>query len=133
VCIKCENALERRDISGVEVDVCPNCGGVWLDHGELQQLAQRPADLGAMVNQIQFNAADQKLPRGDDPRKPCPACGGKLGLASWQNVTLEHCSACDGLFVDRGELENAMREFQSAEARTIVAIAKSVTMSGRID
>jgi Zn-finger nucleic acid-binding protein len=43
-CPKCQSELrerERETASGVVVmDVCPGCGGVWLDRGELDQLAQ---------------------------------------------------------------------------------------------
>lgn len=40
--------LDERQSHGIEVDVCPNCGGVWLDRGELEKLiaATPPAPLG---------------------------------------------------------------------------------------
>lgn len=31
-------ALEARFSHGIEVDVCPNCKGIWLDRGELERL-----------------------------------------------------------------------------------------------
>ena len=31
-------ALDARHSNGIEVDVCPDCGGVWLDRGELEKL-----------------------------------------------------------------------------------------------
>ncbi len=33
--------LDERFSQGIEIDVCPNCKGVWLDHGELHELVQR--------------------------------------------------------------------------------------------
>lgn len=30
--------MEKRNERGVTVDVCPRCGGMFLDHGELQQI-----------------------------------------------------------------------------------------------
>jgi Zn-finger nucleic acid-binding protein len=30
--------LDERDRSGLTVDVCPSCRGVWLDRGELEKL-----------------------------------------------------------------------------------------------
>ncbi len=40
-CPKCDTALERRQYgyaSQIMVDSCPQCGGVWLDKGEIQAL-----------------------------------------------------------------------------------------------
>jgi Zn-finger nucleic acid-binding protein len=32
------------DRSGVEIDYCPQCRGVWLDRGELDKIIERSAD-----------------------------------------------------------------------------------------
>jgi hypothetical protein len=37
-CPKCGADLVTESFHGVQVDRCPECGGVWLDHGELDQL-----------------------------------------------------------------------------------------------
>lgn len=39
-------ALVRADRSGVEVDYCPECRGVWLDRGELDQIIRRSGERG---------------------------------------------------------------------------------------
>jgi Zn-finger nucleic acid-binding protein len=39
-------ALEATFSHGIEIDVCPNCKGLWLDRGELERLlttAEAPA------------------------------------------------------------------------------------------
>ena len=33
--------LVERDRTGVRIDVCPACRGVWLDRGELEKLIER--------------------------------------------------------------------------------------------
>jgi len=35
--------LVMTDRSGVEIDYCPNCRGVWLDRGELDKIIERSA------------------------------------------------------------------------------------------
>ncbi|MGE0255755.1 MAG: zf-TFIIB domain-containing protein [Alphaproteobacteria bacterium] len=35
--------LVMTDRSGVEIDYCPKCRGVWLDRGELDKLIERSA------------------------------------------------------------------------------------------
>lgn len=36
--------LVMTDRSGVEIDYCPNCRGVWLDRGELDKIIERSAE-----------------------------------------------------------------------------------------
>ncbi|MFK7754000.1 MAG: zf-TFIIB domain-containing protein [Sedimentitalea sp.] len=35
--------LVMADRSGVEIDYCPQCRGVWLDRGELDKIIERSA------------------------------------------------------------------------------------------
>lgn len=37
-------ALVIAERSGVEIDYCPECRGVWLDRGELDKIIDRSAD-----------------------------------------------------------------------------------------
>ncbi len=37
--------LVISDRSGVEIDYCPECRGVWLDRGELDKIIERSADV----------------------------------------------------------------------------------------
>jgi Zn-finger nucleic acid-binding protein len=37
-CPSCQNTLRERERNGVMLDICPGCGGVWLDRGELEKL-----------------------------------------------------------------------------------------------
>jgi Zn-finger nucleic acid-binding protein len=37
-CPVCETGFDQRTEHGITVDRCPDCGGVWLDPGELEQL-----------------------------------------------------------------------------------------------
>ncbi len=38
--------LVITDRSGVEIDYCPQCRGVWLDRGELDKIIERSAPAG---------------------------------------------------------------------------------------
>jgi uncharacterized protein len=37
-CPSCQNTLRERQRGDVMLDICPGCGGVWLDRGELEKL-----------------------------------------------------------------------------------------------
>ncbi len=40
-------ALTMADRSGIEIDYCPQCRGVWLDRGELDKIIERAAPAAA--------------------------------------------------------------------------------------
>ncbi len=40
-CPVCESNLQMTERSGVEIDYCPACRGVWLDRGELDKIIER--------------------------------------------------------------------------------------------
>ena len=38
-CPKCGETLKARSFQKIEIDQCAGCGGIWLDPGELEQVA----------------------------------------------------------------------------------------------
>ncbi len=42
-CGKCGTKMDTQTFKGVEIEVCPNCGAVLLDNGELQTLVGKDA------------------------------------------------------------------------------------------
>ena len=53
--------LVMTERSGVEIDYCPKCRGVWLDRGELDKIIERGAAQ---------NPAPQAAPRGQHESRP---------------------------------------------------------------
>jgi Zn-finger nucleic acid-binding protein len=43
LCPACHVTRQSTERRGIEIDVCPNCRGVWLDRGELDKLLNREA------------------------------------------------------------------------------------------
>lgn len=39
-CPNCNVGMTQASRSGVEIDICPQCRGVWLDRGELEKLLE---------------------------------------------------------------------------------------------
>lgn len=54
-CPKCNVTLTMTDRSGVEIDYCPQCRGVWLDRGELDKIIDRMAQGNSSTPQGNFN------------------------------------------------------------------------------
>lgn len=65
-------ALVIADRSGVEIDYCPKCRGVWLDRGELDKIIERSASYAAPPHQ----AAPTQQGYAQKPRK-------KKGMSSF--------------------------------------------------
>ena len=42
-CPSCNTELKMSERSGIEIDYCPKCRGVWLDRGELDKIIERSA------------------------------------------------------------------------------------------
>ena len=40
-CPTCTTELKMSERSGIEIDYCPQCRGVWLDRGELDKIIER--------------------------------------------------------------------------------------------
>ena len=38
-----QQSLQMSERSGIEIDYCPQCRGVWLDRGELDKIIERSA------------------------------------------------------------------------------------------
>jgi Zn-finger nucleic acid-binding protein len=43
-CPRCSSELRPNRRDGIEIDVCTQCRGVWLDRGELDRLLQGESD-----------------------------------------------------------------------------------------
>ena len=40
-CPLCQKEMDIVNIENVEIDKCPYCEGIWLDRGEMEQLAEQ--------------------------------------------------------------------------------------------
>lgn len=66
--------LEMTFRSGIEVDVCPRCRGVWLDRGELDRLAEGTVETPPpprASDQVRPVPTPQSPPQGwSQPQRP---------------------------------------------------------------
>ena len=60
--------LTMAERSGIEIDYCPQCRGVWLDRGELDKIIERAGPQGAPAQyqpqQPQYQQPPQQAPYG---------------------------------------------------------------------
>jgi Zn-finger nucleic acid-binding protein len=67
LCPSCKTPLSIADRSGIEIDFCPTCRGVWLDRGELDKIIERSAASAAPAPEpLPYAAPAQHAARHDD-------------------------------------------------------------------
>jgi membrane associated rhomboid family serine protease/Zn-finger nucleic acid-binding protein len=125
--------LRRVEYEGVVLDVCPVCGGIWFDGGELDEVMRSMLARPGEVRRLDRRPAAAE----DRPHRTltCVRCGEagmireRYGQAS--DVELDRCLRCGSVWSDGGELTalvqfltapagpDPMRAFGEALARTI--------------
>ena len=61
-CPTCNTALTMSERSGIEIDYCPKCRGVWLDRGELDKIIERSASESESPQKHRDNDGDEHYP-----------------------------------------------------------------------
>ena len=122
-CVKCTSVLDKSTVGGMEVDLCPACGGLWLDQGEMEKLSS--ADRGTVdgLRRVLTGGEQAGL---SDATAICPACSGKLVEVRLGKVLIDYCRQCRGVFLDKGELDAAMAALKGATVEQVLALASSV-------
>lgn len=92
-CPGCRETLQERAAEEVHVDVCPACGGIWVDwmDGDLRTVSERLA----------------ALPPGrdvDELAAGCPVCRQALDPGELLGAIIHRCGSCAGTFLPRSSL-----------------------------
>jgi len=110
-CPNCGTPMQRDAERDLAVDLCPECGGVWLDSGELNELAT------GMHGDIEYCSVDEDVHRDRFPGRSCPRCPGtamrKINLLRLSDLIFDWCPACGGFFLDKGEVGRMNAELKN--------------------
>lgn len=103
-CPVCKNAMITLELAEVEIDYCTDCGGIWLDAGELELL------LGQLEQAEKLLESFKVDPTCTEKIRKCPICLKKMqkisvGLSS-PVLLIDKCTRGDGLWFDKGELQD---------------------------
>ncbi|MBS3764615.1 MAG: zf-TFIIB domain-containing protein [Planctomycetes bacterium] len=79
--------------SGIEIDRCNECHGIWLEGGELEDL------LGELS--VDFHVPS----RATSGSKRCPECDEPLYVVGYPHtgIIIDICKKCGGVWLDHGE------------------------------
>lgn len=109
LCPICKKYLDRAILSGVEVDYCPKCLGLWFEEEELRWAKDekdrnlRWLDIDLWKDEEQFKIAPlQKL---------CPWCRLPLYETNYgdSDIKVDVCNICHGIWLDRGEFKKIIQ------------------------
>lgn len=103
-CPVCKNAMITLELKDVEIDYCTDCGGIWLDAGELKLLLGEPEKAKNLLNSFKIDS------RCTERIRKCPICDKKMQKiivgSSTPILLIDKCRRGDGLWFDRGELHD---------------------------
>lgn len=137
-CLSCQSDLIKRMYENVEIDVCPNCRGVWLDSGELTKIVE------TIEHKFSEDAVSTVIKRANpdipgkeyERQRHCPKCNNKLEPNNYQynsGIVVDLCTHGHGVWLDRGEMaavqihdENAIQEYSKKAADWFLLAEKSV-------
>jgi len=95
----------------VTVDHCPQCHGLWLDHGELKRLVR---------TRITERADPRTLLDAERTGLLCPDCKRPLferAFMPGSDVLIIQCSDCAGIFLEAGRLARVKNFLASLQAK----------------
>lgn len=129
-CPHCHAALKTKTYEAdVTVDACPQCGGLWLERGELMQIAetvQRDYSHLLVERDVTVDDSFELARQKARPDIRCPKCSGEMTKQECRYGSLvmaDVCPRCRGMWLDRGELQTLeifcerMRQEERADAR----------------
>lgn len=115
LCPSCNEPLVVYELDLIELDHCPDCGGTWLDHGELEEILCGEKD-DAILKALEGPA----IVIG--PKRKCPICRTKMELIEVGNqpkVQIDRCKLGHGLWFDKNELKQIVKQFSEGSSNKV--------------
>ena len=110
LCPNCKKDMLVLEFELVELDHCLECGGVWLDSGELALLGKRAGALhGELLAAMEIEQGEKQPAR---PKRRCPLCRKPflhVRAPGGRDIRVEKCPRSDGLWFEAGALQSVIR------------------------
>jgi Zn-finger nucleic acid-binding protein len=99
-CHKCWVEMNKEEVEtfgpNIIIDVCPKCNGIWLDKGELEKLLKDRKLANYLTKHIGVKSSSPMI---------CPRCGNLMDIEKADEIEVDVCLTCGGVWLDSGELE----------------------------
>ena len=118
-CPACKAELSTITQSGVAVEVCDKgCGGIWFDNFELEKFDEAHESAGEALLDL---GPKKPVPVSPAAKRECPRCPtttmNRHYFSVREEIEIDACPACGGVWLDTGELAAIRQEFQTDEQR----------------
>ena len=102
-CPGCGDRMEKTEISGTLVDICPSCQGSWFDFGELEKVLKKVEILFEPEKEIQTKKC---TPQAQNYRE-CPRCAAFMLMKNYKRYSGVVVDICGfhGIYLDAKEFE----------------------------
>jgi Zn-finger nucleic acid-binding protein len=128
-CPVCKNAMITLELADVEIDHCLDCGGIWLDAGELELLLANAEQAERLIHSFKINN------QSTEKKRKCPICLKKMEkiivTAAVHPLLIDRCTKGDGLWFDKGELKDILETATFDEQNKIVQLLTDIFVSER--
>jgi Zn-finger nucleic acid-binding protein len=118
-CPNCNTDLVHQKRTGIELESCPSCQGMWLSRQELEQLEDEVFDFGDdKKGTLIFSSSDTTL--------KCPQCGELMRRFQYRlhDLEMDFCQAGHGYWLDKDEdkrILEIMKKEDAGLARKVLA------------
>ncbi|MBU0755772.1 MAG: zf-TFIIB domain-containing protein [Planctomycetes bacterium] len=126
-CVECKEPMVVLELDQVEIDYCLECGGLWLDHGELEILLGNPEKAGRLLDEA------GKADRSSKSKRKCPLCKKGMDLivtGGDKEVRIDRCPKGHGLWFDRGELKEVIQGLSGVDNHKVVELLEKMFNQG---
>lgn len=113
-CPVCKNqALEtiKDSTTGLEVDTCGTCLGVWFDSGELETF-YKSSDLQKRLTPAGSQSLHHTYEVSNTARR-CPRCRKGMERPLVGGISVDVCRECRGIWFDDGELAKVTQIYKN--------------------
>jgi Zn-finger nucleic acid-binding protein len=120
--------MSQRAVRLITIDECQGCGGVWFERGEFDKVLriQIGSHSPSMEQEKLLGEAATKLETCEG--LTCPGC--EKDLASFklkaQDLVIDSCPRCEGLWLDKGELDTLKGMAQKRQARLPESVVQDI-------
>jgi Zn-finger nucleic acid-binding protein len=94
--------LIKKTIDGVDLFQCAHCHGVWIPKEDLLTLAAS-RNISPLTTQIEAEALPSHFRQG---ALLCPSDGARMLFTTINDIEIDLCPTCHGVWLDKGEMES---------------------------
>lgn len=117
--------LKFRDPdTGLEIDSCPECYGLWFDGEELKLFFHSPSLSEKILQADGLTPKPEEVHRRPEQgrERTCPQCQGQLLPTKVGQTQIDYCLGCRGIWFDHREIQDIVAAYGKGERGNLLVI-----------